>query len=84
MRGAVNSLEPLKNIAAKHNTTPAAVTLSWIRSKGIMALPKSENKMRIRENFESLGLQLDLSDIAVIDSLNQNLRLGPPLAHFWR
>ena len=61
--------------AKKHNTTPSQVILSWIMSRGIVAIPKSATLSRIEDNFKSLELKLDSEDIEKINQIPQGNRM---------
>ena len=58
----------LKDIATRHNATPAQIALAWLlRQDGTIVIPKSATLARIRENRDSVGIQLDDADIAALD-----------------
>jgi diketogulonate reductase-like aldo/keto reductase len=58
----------LKDIASRHNATPAQIALAWLlRQDGTIVIPKSATLARIRENRDSVGIQLDDADIAALD-----------------
>ena len=58
----------LKDIAARHDATPAQVALAWLlRQDGTIVIPKSADIARVRENRDSAGIQLDDADIAALD-----------------
>jgi diketogulonate reductase-like aldo/keto reductase len=65
----------IKFIAASHSTrnikvTPAQVILLWTFQKGWIAIPRSSNKERLQENFDSLNLEpLTFEEIKLIDTL---------------
>lgn len=70
--------EVIKEIADKHNATPAQIALAWNMNRGVVVIPKSMNKERIQQNFEALDIQLDEDDIAKIETLDQNKRIFDP------
>lgn len=46
-------------IAAEHSVTPAQVALAWVlRKPGVLAIPKAATAEHVRQNYESLSLQL--------------------------
>jgi len=51
---------------------------SWIIARGIIAIPKSSNEARIKENFEALEIELTNDDIEAINSLDKGERLINP------
>src|SRR5258705_4709329 len=58
----------LKNIAARHNATPAQIGLAWLlRQDGVVAIPKAANVARVRENQAALELHLTREDLAALD-----------------
>lgn len=59
----------IKEIAAKHQATPAQVAISWGMHRGTAVVPKSVKKSRILENFEAKQLQLDEEDLRRINAL---------------
>lgn len=73
-RGSNLNNPVLVEIAKTHNSTPAQIALSWINSKGVIAIPKSLHIERIKENFESQNLVLSEEDIAKIDAIPQKER----------
>ena len=70
--------ETLKEIAEKHNATPAQIALAWNLSRGIAVIPKSVTKERIKANFEAQNIKLDEEDIERINGLNINRRNFDP------
>ena len=59
----------LRRIAAKHGVMPAQVLLAWnIRDGRTIAIPRTGNAVRARENAASVNLSLDASDLAVLDA----------------
>jgi diketogulonate reductase-like aldo/keto reductase len=69
--------EVVAGIAAKYGKTPAQVIIRWHIQNGIVVFPKSSTPARIRENFDVFNFTLDSSDIAALDTLDTNNRLGP-------
>jgi len=70
--------EPLlATIGKKYNKTPAQVILRWNIELGFVTIPKSTTPERIRENIDIFNFELTPEDIAAIDNLNKNQRVGP-------
>ncbi|XP_012864717.1 PREDICTED: aldo-keto reductase family 1 member C1 homolog [Dipodomys ordii] len=61
-------------MAKKHKRTPALVALRYQLQRGIVALVKSFNEERIKENMQVFEFQLPSEDMKVIDGLNRNFR----------
>ncbi|MGX0910614.1 aldo/keto reductase [Staphylococcus caprae] len=64
------------DIAQRHDKTPAQVVLRWHLAHDRIIIPKSKTPERIRENFDILDFNLELTEVAEIDSLNKNARQG--------
>jgi len=69
--------EIIKRLASKYAKTPAQIVLRWDIDKGVVTIPKSVHPERIRENMDIFDFTLDKGDIAAIDSLNRDARIGP-------
>jgi len=67
-------LHVIKEIALKHQISPAQVLLAWQCEKGIAVIPKSTTKKHIISNFDAGSIQLDNEDMEHIASLNQHFR----------
>jgi 2,5-diketo-D-gluconate reductase B len=69
-RGKVLNDKTLQAIAAKHDMSPAQVTLQWLISQGdTVVIPKAMSIKRMKENFEIFDFTLDDEDRKLIDSL---------------
>ncbi|XP_061037651.1 aldo-keto reductase family 1 member C3-like [Eubalaena glacialis] len=64
----------LNTIAEKHRRTPAQVTLRYQLQRGVIALAKSFNEKRLKENFQVFEFQLTPEDMQSLDGLNRNMR----------
>jgi 2,5-diketo-D-gluconate reductase B len=86
-RGKILNQSPeLKQIAEKHKCSEAQVSLAWIMQHGAVPIPKSKNADHIRDNFESINLNLDAEDIELIDSIQTKMQkrfVNPPVVHPW-
>jgi len=77
-QGAVLRNERVLRIAQKHKKTVAQIVLRWHLDSGLVAIPKSINPERIRNNFQIFDFQLDAEDIALLNELdNPKGRIGP-------
>jgi 2,5-diketo-D-gluconate reductase B len=68
-RGEVMDDPTLGEIADKHGVSEAQVSLAWLREKGVTAIPKATGEAHIRDNLESVALELDEEDVAAIDDI---------------
>ncbi|MGD2246008.1 MAG: aldo/keto reductase [Candidatus Aminicenantes bacterium] len=64
----------LQDIAEKYGKTPAQLLIRWVLQKGIIVIPKSSKKERIRENAQVFDFQISDTDMAVLDSFDLGLR----------
>jgi methylglyoxal/glyoxal reductase len=69
--------EPTINeIADKYGKSPAQVILRWDLQKKVVTIPKSIKEQRIIENANIFDFELTAEDVARIDGLNKNERVG--------
>lgn len=61
----------LKDIADKYHKTVAQVILRWITQRGIVVIPKTNNPVRMRENFDIFDFKLDADDLKQIVTLEK-------------
>ena len=56
--------------AFKHGRSPAQVVLRWHVQHGLVAIPKSADPVRLRQNLAVFDFVLDAEDMAAIDALD--------------
>ncbi|GGI44025.1 glyoxal reductase [Paenibacillus marchantiophytorum] len=71
----------LHQLADKYGKSPAQIVLRWDIQHGVVTIPKSVTEHRIRENAAIFDFELSAEDVALIDSLNENKRIGPDPDH---
>ncbi len=81
MQGKIFELSILDDIAKKYNKTVAQIVLRWNLQKGVVTIPKSVKKKRIISNAGLFDFELAKEDIAYIDGLDKNQRIGPDPDH---
>lgn len=81
-RGRALDLDPVRAVAARHDATPAQVTLAWAIQSGVIPIPKSSGD-HIVENVGALELSLSDEDIARIDAVEERERLVDPSSAPW-
>ncbi|MEN2489356.1 aldo/keto reductase [Flavobacterium sp. B11] len=64
--------EVLTQIAKKHGKTTAQVSLRWHYQRGIVAIPRSSQKVHILENLNIFDFKLDDADMKAIAKLDLN------------
>jgi len=60
----------LGRIAQKHGKTPGQIVLRWHIEQGLVAIPKTANPERMKENLDVFAFALDADDIAAIATLD--------------
>ena len=61
----------LEAIGAQYGKSPAQVALRWLTQRGIVAIPKSTHRNRMKSNFEIFDFTLSRKDMQTIATLNQ-------------
>lgn len=60
----------LASIGKKYNKTIAQIILRWLIQRGVVAIPKSVRKERMKENFEIFDFRLSSEDMEAITTLD--------------
>ena len=69
-RGDVFDNEIIKEIADKHNVTPAQISLAWILAdKHRIAIPKTSNPDHLQGNLDAMKVQLSTDELEQIGKL---------------
>jgi diketogulonate reductase-like aldo/keto reductase len=76
MKGKVNEIPVLIEIAKKYGKTPVQVVLRWDLQKDVVTIPKSVHKDRIISNAQLFDFTLSAEDIQRIDALDRDERIG--------
>lgn len=72
----------LSAIGAKYGKTGPQVCLRWELQRGVVTIPKSTHRDRIQQNAEVFDFQLTDEEMARIDGLDRNERVGPDPHNF--
>jgi diketogulonate reductase-like aldo/keto reductase len=75
-RGADLDHPAVAAVAAAHGVTPAQAILRWHVQGGRIVIPKSVNPERIAANIDVFGFELSAEEVAAIDALDSDARLG--------
>lgn len=67
--------ETLKTIAVKYNKSVAQIILRWLTQRGIIAIPKSVRKERMKENFDVFTFELSETEMQTIQTLDNKTSL---------
>ena len=81
MKGRVNDIPVMQELAAKYGKTPVQIVLRWDIQKGVVTIPKSVKEERIISNSDVFDFELTPDDMLKIDSLDKNKRIGPHPDH---
>lgn len=64
----------IKEVAEKHNASPAQVLIKWAVARGTAVIPKSTTRKHIISNLESQNLPLDEEDLKKIAGIKRHYR----------
>jgi len=67
----------LQGLAMKYSKTPAQIVLRWHVQRGLIPVPKSVHRNRIIDNRNVFDFALTDEDMALIQSLDMGIRVGP-------
>lgn len=70
-------------LAKKYKKSPAQIALNWGISRGVVIIPKSTTKARIKENKQALDFEMTPEDHDKISKLNRDYRFVDPIK-WWR
>lgn len=77
MNAEILTDETIVAIANEIGKSPAQVVIRWNIEHGVVTIPKSVTPHRIEENINIFDFSLTQAQIARIDALNQDRRIGP-------
>ena len=69
-------MQAIQDAAAAHGVQPAQVVLRWHLQTGNIVIPKSNRRERMAQNFDLFGFELSADEMAAIDALDENRRVG--------
>jgi 2,5-diketo-D-gluconate reductase A len=69
-------LPAIQDAARAHEVQPAQVVLRWHIQTGNIVIPKSNSRDRMAQNFDIFGFELNAAEMAAIDALDENRRVG--------
>ena len=81
MQGKALDIPEIVEMAGKYEKSPAQILIRWDLQHQVGTIPKSITPHRIIENAEVFDFQISEDDMASIDALNQDKRVGPDPDH---
>lgn len=75
-RGEIITEPVIKEIADKHDKTPAQIVLRWNLQNGVITIPKSVKEHRMQENADIFNFELTEDEMEKLNDLNKNERIG--------
>ena len=77
-KGRVSDDPVLREIAARHNVTAAAISLAFLMGEGHIVTPASSNAGRLRDNHAALSVTLDTDEVDALRALDRGERMIDP------
>jgi D-xylose reductase len=65
-------------LAGRHNRTPAQIVLRWAVQRGTMAIPKTQQPARLKENLAVFDFALGDEEMEGVSALDRNRRFNDP------
>jgi 2,5-diketo-D-gluconate reductase A len=75
-------VDEVKKIAQQHQVRPAQIILSFLMSSGVVVIPSTRDKIKLKDNLEATQIQLTKDEIQVLKTLNTGLILTGMATHF--
>jgi 2,5-diketo-D-gluconate reductase B len=76
--GAVFDDPVTADVAAKHDTTPAAATIAWLRSyDNVVTIAKASSRAHLGANWAAQTVELDDEDVAQFEGIDREMELYP-------
>lgn len=72
MRGKIFEINLFRDMSEKYKKSIAQIALRWSLQKGVVAIPKSSQKDRIKSNADLFDYELSEDDMSHIDDLDRN------------
>ena len=68
--GALLQDPAVDRLADKYGMTPAQIVLRWHLQLGLIAIPKSANQLRIKQNINLFGFELEQEEVESLSALD--------------
>jgi diketogulonate reductase-like aldo/keto reductase len=76
IRGLKKDHPVLLEIGTKHERSAFQILIRWALDNGVITIPKSSTRQRIKTNFESLDFTLDSEDLQLLSVLHDGTRVA--------
>lgn len=77
MQGKIFEIPLMKELSDKYGKTISQIVLKWDLQMGVITIPKSSTKARIKENMDLYDFEISENDMKKIAELNIGKRIGP-------
>ncbi|PWE00821.1 aldo/keto reductase [Marinilabilia rubra] len=77
MQGKVFEIDLFRELSEKYKKSIAQIVIRWDLQKGVVTIPKSVHKERIEANANIFDFEISDEDMARIDQLDCDGRIGP-------
>lgn len=77
MQGGLFDNEVLQQLATKYERSISQIILRWDFQQGIVTIPKSTKEARMIQNAAIFDFELTAEDLAIIDAMDEDKRVGP-------
>lgn len=77
MQGGLFDNDVLQQLATKYERSISQIILRWDFQQGIVTIPKSTKEARMIQNADIFDFELTAEDLASIDAMNEDKRVGP-------
>lgn len=77
MQGKIFEIPLMKELSDKYGKTISQIALKWDLQMGVVTIPKSSTKARIKENMNLYDFEISEEDMKKIAELNIDKRIGP-------
>ena len=82
MQGKLFEQDIVNDLAKKYGKSPGQIVLRWDLQKGVVTIPKSVKRQHILSNADVFDFELTAEDVAYLDGLDRQQRLGPDPDNF--
>lgn len=81
--GEVFTDPKLKRLSEKYNKPLSQICLRWLVQRGVIVIPKGDNKEQLQQNLQLFDFELSEEDVINIQSYNRGHRIvAPPIHEF--